>query len=141
LALVNDCTDLPVIYADEVRARQILVNIITNAIKFTPKGSIRISSRLEGEFLRISITDTGIGIPKDALDVIFEEFRQLDSSTTRQFEGSGLGLAIAKRLVEMHKGRIDVESTPNVGSVFHVTFPLVDSAAASAVHLAAVNES
>lgn len=109
---------------DPVRIRQILVNLINNAIKFTFKGNIEIRVKVEKMNdktcqLHFSVKDSGIGIPEDKLTTIFDVFTQADSSTTRRFGGTGLGLAISKRLVEMMDGRIWVESEEFQGSIFH----------------------
>jgi PAS domain S-box-containing protein len=117
-------TPTPDLYIDEIRARQVLTNLIGNAIKFTHTGGVSLQTEVQGDFLRLSVIDTGIGIPPDALQKIFEEFRQADNSSTRAYEGTGLGLTISKRLVEMHGGSISVESAVGQGSAFHITFPL-----------------
>ena len=111
------------IVGDITRVRQVLANFVGNAIKFTERGEVVVSldARLvEGDLheIRIAIRDTGIGIPPDRLDRLFEAFSQVDTSTTRQFGGTGLGLVISKRLVELMGGRIGVESRPNEGSTF-----------------------
>ncbi len=128
LALINNIsTDVPqVLIGDPVRLRQVLVNLINNAIKFTHKGGItttvHISSRTDQECeLYFTVTDTGIGIPKDKLGLIFEAFTQADVSTARHYGGTGLGLAISQRLVDMMNGRIWVESTEGKGSTFNFT--------------------
>ncbi len=125
---------LPVIRADKRRVRQIMLNLLSNAAKFTESGQIAVHARLiealnaEGErmepFVEVSVIDTGVGIPEDKLVQVFEEFTQVDSSSTRRFEGTGLGLPITKKLVELHKGRIWVESEPGQGSVFTFTLPV-----------------
>jgi signal transduction histidine kinase len=97
---------------------------VANAIKFTRKGEIRIGARAESKHLLFWVSDTGIGIAESELEAIFTEFQQADSSITREAQGSGLGLAIARRFVEMHGGRIWVESELGVGSVFWFTLPL-----------------
>ena len=111
---------------DPSRVKQILFNLIGNAIKFTKKGDIVI--RVENDpdskepgILRFSVSDTGIGIPKEKCEQIFEKFKQVDSSTTRKFGGTGLGLAISKQLIELMGGRIRVESEVNKGSTFYFT--------------------
>ena len=115
---------------DPVRIKQILINFVTNAIKFTEKGSITVElSEDQGadkgvKNITISVTDTGIGIPKDRHDSIFESFSQADDSTTRKYGGSGLGLTICKRLVEKMNGHIGVESEVGQGSRFWVTIPM-----------------
>jgi PAS domain S-box-containing protein len=121
---------------DPLRLQQILLNLVTNAVKFTEHGGVTIAVRSEAEtpaaiVLRLSVEDTGIGIPPDAQRRIFEPFEQADSSTTRRHGGTGLGLAICKRLVELMGGGIAVESTPGVGSRFSfvLRFAKVDAAA------------
>jgi hypothetical protein len=114
---------------DEVRLRQILMNLVGNAIKFTHEGEVRVEAGVDSQSdkdvtLHFSVRDTGIGIPPDKLSLIFEVFTQADSSTTRRFGGTGLGLSITKRLVEMMRGQIWVESVPEHGSTFHFTVKL-----------------
>ena len=115
-----------VILGDPTRLSQILVNLLGNAVKFTEKGEISVSvsgKRLEGENYEIhfAVKDTGIGIPKDKMGRLFQSFSQIDSSTTRKYGGTGLGLAISKKLVEMMKGKIWVESEAGSGTTFHFT--------------------
>ena len=113
------------VHADRVRFKQILHNLLSNAIKFTPQsGKVRIESARVGDFVRISVTDTGVGIPSEEHEVIFEEFRQVGATTKGVKEGTGLGLAITKRLVEQHGGKIWVESKPGKGSRFSFTLPV-----------------
>jgi signal transduction histidine kinase/CheY-like chemotaxis protein len=111
---------------DSYRLRQILLNLVSNAVKFTPVGGeVRVTvDRVESDFVRFAIRDTGIGIEPDALARIFERFTQADSSTTRRYGGSGLGLAISSRLVGLMGGRLEVESLPGQGSTFHFTVAL-----------------
>ncbi len=132
--------DVPLnLVGDTLRLRQILINLIGNAIKFTDVGEILLTVENEtpGEpgLLRFSVTDTGVGIPKDKLKAIFSDFTQADSSIARRFGGTGLGLAIVKRLLELMGGRIWVESSPNEGSVFSfiVLFTLGQTRAAELV--------
>ncbi len=114
---------LPRVRADATRLRQILLNLIGNAVKFTDKGSVRVSARESEAGIEVAVEDTGIGIPAEALEQIFEEFRQADSVTTRRYGGAGLGLAIARNLAEQQGGTISVKSTPRVGSTFTLTMP------------------
>lgn len=114
---------LPAIYGDSEKVEQILTNLVNNAVKFTSSGSVTIMARQDGDFVSISVVDTGIGISKEALDRIFYPFEQADGSTIRQFGGTGLGLSITKDLVEQHGGRIWVESEEGQGSTFYVTLP------------------
>jgi len=111
---------------DAMRLRQILVNLIGNAIKFTAKGEVSIevqllSREVDSYCLQFSVTDSGIGIPKESIDKLFRAFQQVDTSTTRRYGGTGLGLIICKRLTEFMNGRMWVESTPGVGSTFFFT--------------------
>src|SRR6266478_5123215 len=112
------------VYADRVRFKQILYNLISNAVKFTPKdGRIDIDCQADGNSVRISVADNGIGIRAEDQAVIFEEFRQVEGAAETTHEGTGLGLAITKRLVEQQGGRISVESEPGKGSRFTFTLP------------------
>jgi CheY-like chemotaxis protein len=114
---------------DPLRLRQVLLNLLGNAVKFTASGSIdariQVVSRTESEVsLRFSVTDTGIGIPREKLVSIFDSFQQADGSTTRKYGGTGLGLAISARLVELMGGSLEVESELGSGSTFHFTLPM-----------------
>ena len=116
--------NLPAGRGDERRIAQVLLNLLGNAIKFTDRGEVAISARtLSGSF-NVAVRDTGPGIPLSEQVKIFEEFHQADNSTTKNKGGSGLGLAIAKRIIEMHGGRIWVESSPGAGSTFSVSLPV-----------------
>jgi signal transduction histidine kinase len=118
---------LPRVLLDTERFEQVLVNLIGNALKFTPEGCIRVGvrSRTEPPALEITVRDTGVGIAPEEQAKIFDEFAQVRyQAAHRQREGSGLGLAIAKRIVEAHEGQISVSSTPGKGSTFTVTLPL-----------------
>jgi signal transduction histidine kinase len=115
---------LPIGRGDERRLTQVLLNLVGNAIKFTDKGSVEIAARAEDGFFEIAVHDTGPGIAPDDQKRIFEEFQQVDSSSTRQKGGTGLGLAISKRLIEMHGGALSVESVPGEGSTFRMTMPV-----------------
>jgi PAS domain S-box-containing protein len=115
------------IYADRTRLRQVMINLVNNAIKFTENGKISLKlAALEGARVLFTIKDTGIGIPPDKLEAIFQEFTQVDSSTTRKVGGTGLGLPISRRLVEMHGGRLWAESAgvTGAGSTFFVELPV-----------------
>ncbi len=116
--------DLPYLSADERTLRQVLLNLLSNAVKFTrPGGRVTVSGSLDaaGNML-IAVTDTGIGIPQDALDRVLEPFQQANGSLSREFEGTGLGLTISKNLIELHGGDLSLESTTGVGTI--VTFRL-----------------
>jgi two-component system sensor histidine kinase/response regulator len=115
------------VYGDRGRLRQVLVNLIGNAIKFTDLGRVAVHvepSPESSDLLHFEVRDAGIGIPPDKRAVIFDAFTQVDSSSTRKFGGTGLGLAISARLVEMMGGRIWVESDGRTGSTFHFTVRL-----------------
>jgi PAS domain S-box-containing protein len=117
----------PVIIGDPHRLQQIMVNLTNNAVKFTDKGSVHVKvySCGDGKSWQIQVSDTGKGIPEDAMGYIFESFRQVESSSTRQQGGFGLGLSIVKQLVDLMAGKITVESEIEKGSIFTVTLPLV----------------
>jgi signal transduction histidine kinase len=115
--------NLPVAWADRHQIRQVLTNLAGNAVKFTSEGEITVSAAPQGEVIQVTVADTGEGIAAHAQEIIFDEFRQADGSTSRRHGGTGLGLAIARRLVMMNGGRIWVESEVGVGSRFHFTVP------------------
>jgi signal transduction histidine kinase len=118
--------DLPTIVSDKVKLTIILQNLIDNAIKFTDNGSIQISARRRGDrkSVEFDVVDTGVGIPREALPIIFEKFRQVDSSITRVHGGVGLGLHIVRAFTEMLGGTIAVKSELNKGSAFTLTLPV-----------------
>ena len=126
---VGIAPDMPrYLSGDRERIRQVLANVISNAVKFTKEGSIRISADFEKTgkddiTLKLTVADTGIGIKEQDYDRIFESFSQLDSKRNREVEGTGLGLAITQRLVRLMNGKIEVESEFGVGSVFKITIP------------------
>jgi PAS domain S-box-containing protein len=129
IELIVDCTDAPaVLRGDPSRLRQIVMNLVGNAVKFTHEGHVEIDcSAVAGTnapVLKVAVTDTGIGIPKDRIDRLFKMFSQVDSSTTRHYGGSGLGLSIVKRLSELMGGAVEVQSEPGRGSTFWVTVPV-----------------
>jgi signal transduction histidine kinase/CHASE3 domain sensor protein len=115
---------LPPARGDERRIAQVLLNLVGNAIKFTETGEVIVSVAVDDATFGIAVTDTGPGIPADEQQKIFEEFHQVDSSSTRKKGGTGLGLAISKRIVELHGGRIWVESEPGRGSSFRFVIPI-----------------
>jgi GAF domain-containing protein/anti-sigma regulatory factor (Ser/Thr protein kinase) len=116
--------DLPSGHGDERRLSQVLLNLVGNAIKFTDKGEVAIRASVTNGAFTVAVRDTGPGIPAVDQAKIFEEFQQADSSITRKKGGTGLGLSIAKRIIEMHGGRIWVESEPGKGSTFYFTLPV-----------------
>lgn len=113
------------IEGDPVRLRQILFNLLSNALKFTPSGSIGLRVDSDGETVRIAVSDSGIGIAADRIDEVFESFQQADNSTTRRFGGTGLGLTICRNLARAMGGDIRVDSVPDTGSTFTLELPLV----------------
>ncbi len=125
IQLATDVSDNLGVRADRVRFKQILFNLLSNAVKFTPEsGSVRIDSGLESGLVRLTVSDTGIGIPPAEQEAIFQEFHQVREAAPSGQEGTGLGLAITKRLVEQSGGKIWVESEPGKGSRFSFTLPL-----------------
>lgn len=140
--------NLPLVYADKIRIKQVLLNMMSNALKFTYKGDVNLKVKKigwremksiednpysycpgraavrEGDFILTSVRDTGIGIKKDDMPMVFEEFRQIDASSTRKEGGTGLGMAISHKFIEMHGGELWVESQPGIGSIFHFIVPL-----------------
>jgi signal transduction histidine kinase len=115
---------LPQMVADEEKLRQIVINLLSNAAKFTARGSIRLQAHASNGSVAIAVADTGIGIAPDKLEVIFEEFAQADASSTRVYGGTGLGLTIARRLARLMGGEITAESVLGSGSKFTLTLPL-----------------
>lgn len=149
IELILDLSEVsaPMLTGDPVRIRQILNNLISNAIKFTAKGKVSIKGTLQllkdNQYqLIFSVQDSGIGIPEDRLENIFEPFTQADTSTTRQFGGTGLGLTICKQLAQLMRGDISVTSTPNQGSefTFHVMVSLVTNAPENREMLSALED-
>jgi len=120
--------DLPKIKTDEAKLYKVLQNIINNAVKFTEKGRIDINTSFDNKNVYIDVKDTGIGISKINIPHIFDEFRQIDGSTSRQFEGTGLGLAIANKMIKILGGSINVKSILGEGSLFSVTIPFKKNA-------------
>ncbi len=120
----NVAKKLPVGFGDEQRLTQVLLNLVGNAIKFTDTGEVRITATAMNGNFTVTVTDTGPGIPPEELKRVFEQFHQIDNSNTKAKGGTGLGLAIAKQIVEMHGGRIWVESTPGQGATFQMELPI-----------------
>ena len=140
LQLINAIDpNLPPVLADENRVQQILYNLTGNAIKFTESGQITISATLDDSspnqnHLIITVSDTGIGIATDKLELIFQAFEQAEGSTARNYGGTGLGLSITQQLVELHQGKIWVDSAEGVGSQFSFTLPISEEPAQNLLH-------
>ena len=115
---------IPPVLTDHDRLRQIVLNFLSNAAKFTERGTITLTGRADADNVVIAVTDTGIGIPDDQLATIFDEFSQIDSSSTRKYAGTGLGLAISRHLAELLGGGVSVRSTAGEGSTFTVSIPI-----------------
>jgi signal transduction histidine kinase len=119
--------DLPQLRADRAKLRRVLVNLLSNALKFTPKGGrIIVGAAREGSFVRVSVSDTGVGIAVEDLRDIFDKYAQARSRATRSEKGTGLGLYITRQLVELHGGKIGVQSEPGKGSTFYFTIPTAE---------------
>jgi signal transduction histidine kinase len=124
---------LPALYTDRDKLKQIILNLLSNAAKFTDDGVIKLTAWQAGDRLCLTVSDTGIGMPSDALDYIFEEFRQVDMSSTRRHGGTGLGLAIVRKLTRLLGGDVTAESDLGKGSTFKLTLPLTVKRAATSV--------
>ena len=117
-------SSLPPVYVDRTRIRQVLLNLVTNALRFTRQGSITIKAfKTSSDLLRVEVIDTGTGIAKEDLPKVFHEFRQVGDEHLQSTEGSGLGLSIGRRFVRLHSGEMGVESEPGRGTLFHFTVP------------------
>ncbi len=125
IRLENRNTFRDTLFADRLRVKEILYNLLSNAVKFTPEhGTVWIESTVDGDFLKVTVADTGIGIVPEEQELIFEKFYQVGSTTKGTREGTGLGLPITRKLVELHGGRMSLHSIPGEGSRFTFTLPL-----------------
>ncbi|MDA8198202.1 MAG: ATP-binding protein [Thermaerobacter sp.] len=125
ITLVNEADGEATLWADELRARQVLLNLLSNAVKFTPAGGrVQISSQRHDDRVEVVVEDTGIGIDAAHLTTVFDEFVQVSHGTDRAYEGTGLGLPLVRRLTAAMGGGVRADSTPGVGSVFTVWFPV-----------------
>jgi PAS domain S-box-containing protein len=130
---------LPEVYIDPGRIKQVLYNLISNAIKFTPRGGeVRVSARADAQHLVLMVSDTGVGIARQDLSRLFREFEQLPQAGGVRPEGTGLGLALTRRFVELHGGKVEVESAPGKGSTFSVHLPLKSPDESGALRIADV---
>jgi signal transduction histidine kinase len=123
---VESARKLPPVSNDRAKVKQIVLNLVTNAIKFTPSGSVTVSARHDASAkeIEIAVRDTGIGIKNEDHERVFEDFRQADNSPAREYGGAGLGLAICRRLAHMMEGRVDLQSAVGQGSTFTLTLPV-----------------
>lgn len=121
-------SDLPPVRIDPIRVRQVLLNILTNATRFTSRGGVTITAGLDESMIRVAVTDTGVGIAARDFARVFAEFGQVDGTSSRKHEGTGLGIPLSKRLVELHGGRLWLESQVGVGTTFYFTLPALPEA-------------
>jgi signal transduction histidine kinase len=125
-------TGLPLVEADRPKLRRILVNLLSNAVKFTAKGgAVQLKAEPSDEYVRVSVTDTGVGIAPEDVERLFDKYEQARSRATRGEKGTGLGLYITKQLVELHGGEIKVDSKVGRGSTFSFTLPVAGDGATS----------
>jgi signal transduction histidine kinase len=125
IKLVTDiAADLPPLKTDREKLKQSVLNLLSNAVKFTEKGEIKVAAWRDNGSLKLTVSDTGIGMNQEALRYIFDEFRQADMSSTRRYGGTGLGLAIVKKFINLMGGEIVVESEEGKGSKFTITLPM-----------------
>lgn len=124
IILKTEIGSIPKIFADDTRVHEVVNNLVTNALKFTERGSVTVTAKREGKEVKISVIDTGIGIPKEKMNNLFHKFYQVDASISRRYGGTGLGLSISKKLVEAHGGKISVVSEENKGTTFSFTLPI-----------------
>jgi signal transduction histidine kinase len=128
LSLEKDLLDEPLmVHADGVRIKQVLLNLLYNALKYTSRGGVVISARRIDQMARVSVQDTGKGIPEDALEKVFDAFYQVDKSNNREDSGTGLGLSISKQLIELHGGEMKISSILNKGTTVFFTVPNAES--------------
>ena len=124
-------TALPLVHTDAAKLKVVVKNLVANAVKFTERGYIALSAARRDDGVEVAVSDSGIGIAPDALPIIFEAFRQADSSMTRRHGGVGLGLHVVRRLMTLLGGRVAVDSTPGSGSTFRVWIPLAGPSASA----------
>jgi signal transduction histidine kinase len=118
--------DLPMIQADPRSMEEVLTNLVSNAINYSPDGgTVTVSALSHGEYLEVRVTDTGIGIAQEEIPRIFDKFYRVKHPETRKVVGSGLGLSIVKGIIEAHRGSVEVESEPGVGTTFRVLLPTI----------------
>lgn len=123
--------DCPALFTDRTKVKQVLLNLLSNAVKFTTRGYVAVSAACAPGGVRIDVTDTGIGIRESDLHAIWEDFRQVDQSRTREYGGTGLGLSITRKLLDRLGGSVTLTSTYGEGSTFSVYLPLRTPASAA----------
>jgi signal transduction histidine kinase len=123
--IIDVSPDCPIIHSDRTKIKQVLLNLLSNAVKFTNRGYVSVEARRSQGGVRIDVSDSGIGIRPSDLQAIWEDFRQVDQSRTREFGGTGLGLSITRKLLERLGGSVSVQSVYGEGSTFSVYLPLV----------------
>jgi signal transduction histidine kinase len=121
---VQEPANLPTVKGDAIRLKQIILNLVNNAIKFTETGSVTIDLAQDEKMVKVRVVDTGMGMTEDELKGLFQQFHQVDGSSTRRAGGTGLGLVITRHLVSMHGGVVEVESEKGVGTTFWFTVPV-----------------
>jgi signal transduction histidine kinase len=124
LSLTTNKGELPVIQTDPDRLRQVIANLVSNSIKYTLKGNVKVTSILEKEIIKVTVSDTGIGIPPDHLDKMFTKFHRVKDEKTKEVRGTGLGLWIIKKIVELLGGQIFIESIYGTGTTITFTLPV-----------------
>src|SRR5262249_5879821 len=129
----------PTVQTDYTKLKQSLLNLLSNACKFTEQGTVRLEVQLPPGQVVFRVSDSGIGMTEEQLSRLFKAFSQADASTTRKYGGTGLGLAITRRLCHLLGGDVTVESTPGVGSTFIITLPLVTETQAEQIHAVPVS--
>lgn len=129
ITLSLDCSEqLPLIFANRQNMDEVISNLITNSIKYSPNGSsVAISAKEENEYLKIAVSDTGYGMTKEDLEMIFTRFYRVKDENTREIQGTGLGLSLVKSIIESHNGKISVESEKNKGTTFTILLPQIES--------------
>ena len=123
LQLLIEYETMPPYFCNKDRISQMFINLIENAIKYTEKGNVTVRCKYQGEFFILQVIDTGIGIPEESIDRIFERFYRVDKSRSRKAGGTGLGLSIVKHIMMLYNGKVKVESTEGEGTIFTITMP------------------
>ena len=123
LQLIVECEEIPLYFCNKDKISQMFINLIENAIKYTEKGSVTVHCKYQGEYFVLQVKDTGIGIPQESIERIFERFYRVDKSRSRKAGGTGLGLSIVKHIMMLYNGKVKVESKEGIGTIFTITMP------------------